>query len=758
MRYSVVKYGMLIGFILMVGAARGQLMSDSKYPFLLDLKEDTLCLDCSVSNCAALFYNAHLFTKLKHLRLENLNVDLRYIKYFKRLKILEIINPDPNMMDAGEILKAVKRCPNLRSLSITRSSLNYSFLQKRGNGDYFGKLENLKTVSLVDIKTTDSERLAKDIVDHLNRIDTLRLVGCGVHIMNFPEGIKYGLRKTKSRNRKVKYLEIDGNPTVYIYKDKRYTKYNTFTQTKTTSWSQVQKMNRTDYLEFHQSKIKHLVLVNNPYDRTNGMQYSDFIESNAASYLYRTFARQYRIRNITVQSGSNGEYMRGAGYYKSRVHWKDTLGMDSTRVVTEDTARFTRYVGSISQSNDAQTELLPWLLEYRTNNVPVLYDESPVPVRWMNTAYQNGFITPILWNDRRETPHYFSKNKTKKIQRSYQSFVQVECVLRRDRKNYYKLAVNKPKDKNPIKELDYNPYTNSQKLSAVRSLTFTCKAGFNEDKLLKAYILDAWPTFSEADSTYFLVFKTSIRLDSVKVNWWDKNGDTLTGDFVRRWTQVEGNQRQAAKALDRKIERNKKIFDRRKYRLGLFDEERFLRDVNTFQVKRKQQPFTQEAWETLYNQFLQNPWKYFSNSLFMYDAFQEALELQAYTCQHQTEWYDQYADIERVSTTYTVKENEDPKVFSIVLFDVGKKTYTRIPGYAPRAIVQNDGTQQYTLTCLLPTIANRNIRVLVLGQNKSYYCTNPYYTDRVTGDSTFDLEHMPLELIDFGTFMQLIEN
>ena len=348
--------------------------------------------------------------------------------------------------------------------------------------------------------------------------------------------------------------------------------------------------------------------------------------------------------------------------------------------------------------------------------------------------------------------------KTKKIQRSYQSFVQVERVLRRGRKNYYKLAVNKPKDKNPIEALDYNPYPNSQKLNTVRSLTFTCRPGFNEEKLTKAYILDAWPTFSEADSTYFLVYKTTRRLDSVKVNWWDRNGDTLTGDFMRRWLKVEANQRQAAKSLDRKMERNKKIFDRRKYRLGLFDEERFLRDVNTFQVKRKKQPFTQAAWDSLYNPFLQIPWKYFGNSLFMHDAFQEALELQAYTHQHQTEWYDQYADIERLSTTYTVKENEDPKVFSIVLFDVDKKTYTQVPGYMPTARTLIDGTKEYTLTCLLPTIPNRNIRVLVLGQNKSYYCTNPYYTDRVTGGATFDLEHMPLELIDFETFIQLIEN
>ena len=81
---------LLIYILLMLKFSNAQTIDESKYLFLLDLEVDTLCVNCAVSNCEALFLNAHRFKNLKKLTIQNLDCDLKYLSFFRKLRSLEI--------------------------------------------------------------------------------------------------------------------------------------------------------------------------------------------------------------------------------------------------------------------------------------------------------------------------------------------------------------------------------------------------------------------------------------------------------------------------------------------------------------------------------------------------------------------------------------------------------------------------------------------------------------------------------------------
>ncbi len=119
-------------------STRAQTIDESKYLYLLDLDTDSLCLDCEVSNCAALFYNAHSFKYLRHLTLKNLDYDLEHIQYFRRLRSLSIEGtthdrkrpsynkPNQVQYDLNELMRHISKSKKLKSLIIDGAEFKYS--------------------------------------------------------------------------------------------------------------------------------------------------------------------------------------------------------------------------------------------------------------------------------------------------------------------------------------------------------------------------------------------------------------------------------------------------------------------------------------------------------------------------------------------------------------------------------------------------------------------------------------------------------
>ncbi|PCJ65303.1 MAG: hypothetical protein COA58_10620 [Bacteroidetes bacterium] len=735
--------------ILIQGKA--QIIDESQYLFLLDTKAETLCLDCSVSNCEALFFNAHLFKKLKYLTLDNLDYDLKYVNLFRRLRVLEINSPDSSVIDVSGITEKVSKCKKLRSLTITNSTCKYLGSKRRKKGRYFKGFKKLKTLKLENIVASHTDRLVNDIVWNCKDLDTLVLVESGVNIFNYPERVRGFTIRRKLIGPRLRLLKVDGNLSADKVQD--YLQ-NMPRQPVFSLWSMLNDSKITK--AFREPRIRHLVLADNDVDYNK----TSIVDSDSlyCQYLFRNWFRSYRVKKLSIDFGDNYLHRDAFRYYEERIldHTRKTGIIETLYLSTESPLNET-YMGTLMTGVDDKSELLPWLIEYKLLvQKPFYWDTNSIRERKKGCQYGNGFITPILWKNLSKTPKYFSKNKMKKLTKKYQSFVQLERVKRIRRVRYYRLADVVDNKRVLLPELGFVRNESVWSYDELKEYSFTIRSRRKERIIMSSNLLGAWHTFRALDSTYFLVYKTTSKLDSTKIRWWDMNGDSLKFDFTRQAGVMVKEEQSRDYIRNQKSNQNKEVLSSTRPELGLDRLTLFLKKLNEHQTRKGLRLYSSSEWDDVCRNFKDDPWSFYSNSMFEKTYLPEALSTLGYVKLDQTSWYMQYDSIELFYTQINSEIRTDPNISKVFVFDSDKKTYSIISG------INHEGWEVYSATnaryhCILPKRYNPSIRVLLLGDNESFYCSNPHKSYSDKGEQTFKLEPLEIEIISFNTLAKFIE-
>lgn len=746
-------------------------MDESKYLYLLNLDVDTLCVDCAVSDCEALFLNAHLFKKLRKLTLKNLERDLNYISFFRKLRILEIeckasvknriVGP---RLDLKRIIRPLKKCTSLRSVSISGVSCKYSYTKKIASKGYFKSLNHLKTLKLNDVQTNRPAELAKDIRINCQRLDTLVMTNCGVNLFNFPRK-RNGLgTKTKiGFGSTIDYVEIDGYLTsrqiMYYFTADRY--YRSIYDNRL--WT-----NDTLFLKplLGSPKIKHLVLSNSG-SVNNDLNYAKTVITNPQnayeSYLLffiRDWSRSYRIDKLSMHAGLNKRYIRLLDFYQSRVtadRWFSPA-VDSL-IAPVDTPKTTTYIGKLTVGVDSYSEWLPYLMSYdEIKKKPLHWDTTKVAKRRMHTAYGNEYITPILWQNIDKTPKYFTKRKMKNIASDYQSFAKIEKAFRKKKVTYYKISFDRNASGSMLPELAYKRKNNSSGYSRLRSYTFTTKSKQKAELLTGGNILGAWPTFDAEDGIYYLVYKTTKRIDSVKINWWDVLGDTLRTNMPKVISVVGKTNARKDRLTQRSTGRTMRSYFRRKKHLKPGDIGELVYKINVNRKQDNKTEISKMELEQMYQQYVKDPWPFYAKAVCSEQGLSTALCMQGYTPIDETEWYMQYASVD----LFTARSFDSNFLYNydmkILLLDSDKKTYTELYN----SLDARDARQRTSAVdtkVILPSSYTPGISVVLFVGGRVYYTSRPYRTLSTTPvQGIFTLENLPLSFIDYETWIELIEN
>jgi len=116
----------------------------------------------------------------------------------------------------------------------------------------------------------------------------------------------------------------------------------------------------------------------------------------------------------------------------------------------------------------------------------------------------------------------------------------------------------------------------------------------------------------------------------------------------------------------------------------------------------------------------------------------------------ETSWYKQYSAVELFNAN---PNNNTYKagLTKVLIMDYVKKTYmTTEIKYS--YYINRNGVQDFHF--ILPKSYNPNIKIVILGYANGFYCSKPHFNYKRFSNTTFDLEEMPLNLIDFETFFE----
>lgn len=759
----------LIAFVLICTLGVAQSIDESKHTFLLNLDADTLCVNCEVSNCEALFLNAHRFRKLRKLTLQNLDCDLKYMTYFRRLRILEIKQLDFELKrtkehypyDLKSIVKSLDGCTKLRSLSVSDATCNYGYAKKVGSKGYFVSLSKLKTIKLENIETKRPEALAKDIRRNCLKLDTLVMTNSGLNIFNFPRrkrGLSSGLRP--SFGSAIDYLEIDGYVSVgeilqYFEKDRRLSRdyANGF-------WRRNDSFITLGIKGRNTAKIKHLVLARSGKELS--FRSSDAKAQSAYdAYVYfltRDFCRSYYVDRLSILGGVNKDVEQFFPFYKIRTQRNSVFlePIDTTSLPDSVVESSQTYIGTLRVGEDKYSYWLPYLKAYdNLKKRPLYWDTTKVVDRKGNTTYGNEYITPIMWESIDKTPRYFSKRKMKRIAKDYQSFAKVEKAFRKKKVIYYRISFDKEAKGNMLPELEYTRKNRAAGYSRLQGYTFTSKSRTKIESIAQSNLLGAWPTFDKEDSTYYLVFKTTKKLDSIRINWWDRGGDTLHINMPKVLSTVQRMDARTVKTTQRSSDRSLRLFTRRNKKIILPDLPKFLINLNNSLEEAGKPKLSTAQWEAMYDDYLRDPWKFYAKSNCTEKELFSVFNMQGYTALDQTTWYRQYHNVELYSGLVFTSQGLRYADKQIVLLDTEKKTYT--VKYVD-ARDYSDTEVSYGCQVILPAKYESSVSILLLNDGLAHYSSTPYEAYRQGGANTFLLQSLPITLLDFETIMQFLEN
>ena len=295
------------------------------------------------------------------------------------------------------------------------------------------------------------------------------------------------------------------------------------------------------------------------------------------------------------------------------------------------------------------------------------------------------------------------------------------------------------------------------------------KSKRKERVLTSSNILDAWPTFNAEDSIYYLVYKTPKKLDSTKIEWWKLSGDSLKIDFTKRMKSMTREQLRRDKVMSKRSQRSERSISKRRSRKttknlmywnsplgrkGLPRYDLFYQEFNKHRGDNDLSTISKEKWESIYASFTRNPWPYYANSQFQTEQATGALKLKGFKELDETSWYKQYSAIELFNTAITDTMYKT-HLTKILVMDFEKKTYmTTNVKYS----YYSSNNKIADFHFILPKAYNPNIRIAALGSSIGFYSTKPHFNYKNYGNKKFDFEEIPLNLINFETFFEIIED
>lgn len=747
-------------------SAKAQSIDESKYLYLLDLEIDTLCVDCQISNCAAIFYNAHSFKQLRHLTLKNLDYDLNYIQYFRNLRSLKIENtlhprekPRPNktkmvLYDITNLLKNISKCKRLRSLSIDGAKFNHNRSKRVLRQRYFHKFNKLKVIKLTNIETDDGVKLIKDIRKHCARLDSLVITNSGVNLFNYPRRRKrFFFPYQEGYGNDLDYLEIDGLLTAE-YLTRQLTRLNNQRQ------NLYPLANRSKYLRKlrpYRPKVKHLVLAKNKdsykvnRSRDNGfIDWSEIglrnLQYSYVNFLLNDWMWSYKVDKLTAPAFPNYVYDSTFNFYATKVYLANKSILDTAANRSQSVNQ--NYIGNLSTGTDNYIKWLSYLEEYdRLKNRPISWDTTDIGRRKEHTTYGNYYQMPLLWGRDRRIPSYFRKSKMKKIAKDYQSLVSVSKSLRKKGETYYSLSYNKKSNGNMLPDLEYKRSKDGGIYSRFRRYTFTSKSKYKLNKLKDANILDLWPVYDEQDSVYFLVYKTTRQVDSIKIQWWDTRGDTIRTDFQKFLSNFQKYEERKVRIVTRRSQRSKMMYYRRNDKLKPITSQDYVRDYLHTCGDSTALLIDPEKWERMYQNYIKDRWSFLKKGRCSPHKVEDVLRKAGFCQLDETGWYKQFANIELV-TLRTSDERMKLTDTDILLIDRDKKTYTKISHL--------DDGYDLAYKIILPSQQNSAVSIVTVNSRHAFYTVSPSDRFDDTVVPQIILEYLPLQLIDNESLLEIV--